>query len=189
MARGGVSGVALGVAFAGAVIAWSGLRGVSIAQQLRDVLRGQPGTLSNGGGVFGSTVGGVVARPAARMAGTPKGNQSALSHRGVPYRWGGATPAGWDCSGLVTWILHREFGIDLPSNAHTIAAQFLVWSGARTIPRSACAPGDLVCWASHIGIATSADDMVDAPTFGLLTRQEKIWSVPAPTIRRPLAYG
>ncbi len=113
----------------------------------------------------------------------------ALKYLGVPYRWAHEDPSGWDCSGFVTWVLHHDFGISLPSNTHTTALGFLTWSGARDIPRGMCAAGDLVCWASHIGIATSNDQMVNAPTAGQKTRVDKIWSVPAPVIRRPAAYG
>jgi len=107
----------------------------------------------------------------------------------TPYVWGGATPAGWDCSGLVTWILHHEMGLELPNNTHTVTGQFYIWSGAVTVPRNQCSPGDLVCWPSHIGIAISSSEMVNAPTFGHVTERAKIYNVPAPIIRRPKAYG
>lgn len=130
----------------------------------------------------GAAAGGLVASgPNAGIA------AAAMRYVGVPYRWGGETPDGWDCSGFVTWVLHRHFGLQLPSNAHTTSAQFLVWGGAATIPRSAAAAGDLVCWASHVGIAVDGSRMVNAPGRGRRTQVQSIWG--APVIRRVRVAG
>jgi cell wall-associated NlpC family hydrolase len=75
---------------------------------------------------------------------------------------GGATPAGWDCSGFVTYLLHHDLGLNLPSNSHTTSQQFLVWSGATTVPREQCQAGDLICWITHIAIATGPDTGIGA---------------------------
>ena len=39
--------------------------------------------------------------------------QAAQSRIGAPYRYGGAGPDAFDCSGLVTYV-HRQLGIDVP---------------------------------------------------------------------------
>lgn len=88
--------------------------------------------------------------------------QAARAHLGVPYRWGGASPAGWDCSGMVTYVLHHDVGLDLPDNSHTVSQSFLTWSGAQTIPTEQCQAGDLVCWITHIAIATGPSTAVGA---------------------------
>lgn len=183
----GISGLSILAGIAGLVLVVSGLRNASIADTLRSLLRGQPiesgpsmlPRLAASGtpiGAGGSATGSAVASKAA-------------SYVGVPYSWAHHDPSGWDCSGFVTWVLHHDFGLDLPDNTHTVTGQFYIWNGAVTVPRAQTQPGDLVCWVSHIGIATSATDMVNAPGIGIATRVQPIYDVPAPIIRRPLAYG
>jgi cell wall-associated NlpC family hydrolase len=104
--------------------------------------------------------------------------------------WAHADPTGWDCSGFVTYVLHHDFGLTLPDNQHTVTGTFLTWSGATTVTKAQTAPGDLVCWLGHIGIAVDANNYVNAPGFGIATRIQPIpWGSTPPTIRRPNAYG
>lgn len=184
-AGGGISGIAILGIVAGVVLVVSGLRNAPVADVTRAMLRGQrppsgPSMVPNSpirgaGGGGGSATGAAVA-------------EKAQSYIGVPYDWGGETPDGWDCSGFVTYVLHHDFGLELPSNYHTVTGQFLVWSGARTVPRAECQPGDLVVSAFHMGIATGRDTMVHAPGTGLKTQLGSIDSGVF-LIRRPLAYG
>ena len=87
----------------------------------------------------------------------------AMSFLGAPYRTGGATPAGFDCSGLVEYVYARN-GIAVP---RTVAEQYRVGQSVR---RSDLAPGDLVFFhtvsrgASHVGIWLGGDDFVHAPS-------------------------
>src|SRR4051812_29397647 len=70
---------------------------------------------------------------------------------GVPYKWGGTTPSGFDCSGYLTYVYH-EFGIELP---RTSADQF---AEGEKVGNGEMVPGDLVFFttykagASHSGI-------------------------------------
>lgn len=101
------------------------------------------------------------------------GNRIAAAATGyvgkVPYLWGGATPAGWDCSGFVTYVLHHDIGLNLPSNDHTVSQEFYVWSGLKTISASQAQAGDLVCWLTHVAIAISPTECVGAETPALGT--------------------
>lgn len=127
---------------------------------------------SIGGSVVGAVTGAsdvTTTSPAGPL--NTKIVAAATRYDGVPYRWGGATPSGWDCSGMTTYVLHHDVGLNLPSNAHTTSQVFYVWSGAATIPRSQCQAGDLVCWPSHIAIATGPDTCIGAenPSRGTVT--------------------
>ncbi len=188
---GKVSGLAVAAGIGGGIILLSAYKNATILDTLRAVLRNDK-IVSRGPGLSGITTSGITG---SGQAGPGSSTGAAVAATAaswvgkVPYRWGGEDPSGWDCSGFVTYVLHTQNGIDLPSNVHTTAAGFLIWGGATTVPRSECSPGDLVCWASHIGIAVSSSEMINAPTFGHMTERARIWSVPVPTIRRPKAYA
>jgi cell wall-associated NlpC family hydrolase len=101
--------------------------------------------------------------------------------------FGGHTPAGFDCSGLVTYVLHHDLGVTLPSNTHTVTTQFYIWKGATTVRSGQALRGDLVCWASHIGIYLGNGQMIHAPQTGEVVKISAVWNTPAPIYRRVLA--
>lgn len=91
----------------------------------------------------------------------------AMSLVGVPYRWGGNTPdAGFDCSGLVRYVVARSARVDLP---RTTAEMSLVGSA---IQPDEVAPGDLIYFNttgrphSHVGIYVGGYRFVNAPSTG-----------------------
>jgi peptidoglycan DL-endopeptidase CwlO len=85
----------------------------------------------------------------------------ALRYLGVPYRWGGASPSGFDCSGFLMYVF-AKVGVYLP---HSSYMQFRL---GRFVPRSALQPGDAVFFngASHVGIYIGNGRFVHAPHTG-----------------------
>lgn len=91
-----------------------------------------------------------------------KAAASARSFVGVPYRFGGADPSGFDCSGLV-WYVYRQLGVTLPRRALDQRRAL------PTVPRDALLPGDLVFFSSpadHVGIYLGDGAFVHAPSTG-----------------------
>lgn len=89
----------------------------------------------------------------------------ALSLRGTPYRYGGATRGGFDCSGLVFYA-HRQVGVTVPRTSRDQAG------GARQIKESKLRRGDLVFFkigsrhVNHVGIYIGDRRFVHAPGAG-----------------------
>jgi peptidoglycan DL-endopeptidase CwlO len=102
-----------------------------------------------------------AAPPPGLPAGHPEAAQIALQYLGVPYAWGGASPAGFDCSGLVMYV-YAQLGISLP---HYAAAQY---GFGTPVPRDELQPGDLVFFdgLNHVGIYIGGGMMVHAPHTG-----------------------
>jgi cell wall-associated NlpC family hydrolase len=93
----------------------------------------------------------------------------AQQYLGVPYVYGGATPAGFDCSGLVQYV-YAQFGISLP---HSSAAQ---GAAGTQIPVSEAVPGDLVVMSGHIGFYAGNGMILHAPYEGTVVRVQPIWT-------------
>jgi cell wall-associated NlpC family hydrolase len=102
-------------------------------------------------------------------AGHPAAASIALQYLGVPYVWGGASPSGFDCSGLVMYV-YAQLGISLP---HYTVAQ---WNATEAV--SSPAPGDLVFFNNlgHVGIYIGGGRFVDAPHTGSVVRIDSISS-------------
>lgn len=88
----------------------------------------------------------------------------ALNFLGVPYVWGGTTPSGFDCSGLVQYV-YSHFGINLGRTTYTQQ-----YAGTKISVASAQA-GDLYFWGSygsayHVAIALGGGQYVMAPAPG-----------------------
>jgi cell wall-associated NlpC family hydrolase len=103
----------------------------------------------------------------------------ARQYLSVPYVWGGNSPAGLDCSGLV-WLVFHQLGLSLPRTAQQ---QF---DATQRVSQAAVKPGDLVFfaqtypdpanWITHIGIYVGNGDMISAPTIGDVVRVTPVWT-------------
>lgn len=84
---------------------------------------------------------------------------------GKPYRYGGNSPRGFDCSGLV-WYTHRQAGIQVP---RTTRKQMV---SARRASRQSLRPGDLLFFSishgrsRHVGIYVGEGKFIHAPSSG-----------------------
>jgi cell wall-associated NlpC family hydrolase len=89
----------------------------------------------------------------------------AARYLGVPYVWGGSSPAGFDCSGLVSYV-YAQLGVSLP---HYTVAQ---WGATTPISASDLQPGDLVFFdgLGHVGIYIGAGQFIHAPHTGTVVQ-------------------
>ncbi len=100
----------------------------------------------------------------------------AISLVGTPYRYGGNSPeAGFDCSGLITYVFLHSAGLKLP---RTTAK--LIDIDAPLIKKDRLYPGDLVYFntlggrVSHIGIYVGERRFVHSPSSGGTVRMDNI---------------
>jgi len=101
---------------------------------------------------------------------------TALEMVGQPYRWGGAEPGGFDCSGLVVYAAHRA-GLELPRTAREQA------QSGTAVARTDLQAGDLVFLhlarkELHVGIVVDADHFVHAPSSGGAVRVDSLTARP-----------
>ncbi len=125
--------------------------------------------VSSGAAGSGSAGAGSAAAAVVPAAALDTMLKAAMSRKGLPYVWGGAGPASFDCSGLVQWSF-AQAGIVMPRVA---ADQAL--SGP-AVPVSQLTPGDLLfyhtdptapAYISHVAIYLGNGWMIQAPEPGM----------------------
>lgn len=90
----------------------------------------------------------------------------AMALLGTPYRWGGESENGFDCSGLVGYVFKTALGIDLPRVSREMA------NAGEQVDRNALSAGDLVFFSrrgrrvDHVGIYVGNGQFVHAPRTG-----------------------
>lgn len=104
--------------------------------------------------------------------------KTARRYLGVPYRYGGSTPRGFDCSGYTQYV-YRKLGHNIPRRA----------SLQRKALRKVARPhrGDLVFFHGrsgvyHVGIYAGKRTVWHAPYPGKRVKRERIWT-------RRVSYG
>jgi cell wall-associated NlpC family hydrolase len=100
----------------------------------------------------------------------------ALHTLGVKYRLGGRSPeTGFDCSGLVTHVFERAWGLLLPAGTEALSKV-----GRPVGKLKELAPGDLIFYNtrnrpfSHVGIYLGDGRFVHAPRPGAQVRVENL---------------
>ena len=127
------------------------------------------------------------AAPAAGAATSASTGQRVVAlaqqHLGTPYVWGGESPGGFDCSGLMQWA-YAQVGIDLPRVSRDQAKV------GRAVSPAEARPGDLVFFErgqiDHIGLYAGGGKWVVAPKTGDVVKMQDVDLSKATTIRRVL---
>lgn len=88
----------------------------------------------------------------------------ALDQVGVPYRYGGSSPQGFDCSGLVQYS-YGKAGVVVPRTTGQL------WSSVQTVDRRELRTGDLLFFnidgkMAHVGMYLGDQRFVHAPQSG-----------------------
>ncbi|HSA90953.1 MAG TPA: C40 family peptidase [Burkholderiales bacterium] len=110
-------------------------------------------------------------RPSAELS--DQAARHALDMVGKPYRYGGASPTGFDCSGLIMYS-YRKAGLSLPHNTDRQRAM------ARPVRVAELRPGDLLFFNQegkkygHAGIYIGGSKFVHAPSSGKSVRSDRL---------------
>ncbi|MGX5695619.1 C40 family peptidase [Agromyces soli] len=150
-----------------AVTTGDSIRAAAAAEEARQAAETQ--MASYAASYSGPSVGDLLANPPYPNFDLASVYNVATQYIGVPYVYGGATPAGFDCSGFVMYV-YAQFGIGMP---HSSAGQ-----GAMGTPiaESAAVPGDLVIMSGHDGFYAGGGMILHAPYEGASVRVQPIWT-------------
>jgi cell wall-associated NlpC family hydrolase len=139
-------------------------RALAAAVTARNDAQAQAQALALSGTAIGASAsaGSVSVAPPSQYTGVVG---IAMRYLGVPYVWGGESPSGFDCSGLVAYV-YAQVGVSLP---HYTGAQ---WNMGVPVDRADLQPGDLVFFdgLGHVGIYIGGNEFIHAPHTGDVVR-------------------
>ncbi len=96
---------------------------------------------------------------------------------GIPYIWGGNNPQGFDCSGLVQWVLKKTHDILIE---RTTRLQSNKWRSELNFDLSLIKPGDLIYFKtkknqiSHVGVYSGDNKFIHAPNRKTNVKESKL---------------
>ncbi len=119
----------------------------------------------------GPSVRGLLANPPYPSFSLDQVVAVAEQYQGVPYVYGGASPAGFDCSGFTQYV-YAQFGVALPHSASRHGA------GGAQISAADARPGDIVArdGGGHVGIYLGGNTMIDAAEPGRVVQIPEIYT-------------
>lgn len=124
----------------------------------------------------------VAARPVAYVTpasiAIPRGLKAvkiAAAQKGKPYRWGGAGPSSFDCSGLVYYVYRKQLHVSLARTANAQRLQTI------RVAKASIRPGDLIFFMSggrayHVGIYAGGGRIWHSPRPGQRVQLSRIWT-------------
>jgi cell wall-associated NlpC family hydrolase len=114
-------------------------------------------------GALGLTSSDAGWRPAGAASNGREVVRVAKKYKGAKYKWGGASPKGFDCSGFTWYVYKKAAGKDI---SRSVEEQ---WKRGRAVSRGKWRPGDLVFFEntferglSHVGIYIKGNDFIHA---------------------------
>lgn len=160
-----ISALHLAIAASGGVLLYAALQGMTPVEALKELTSGKtpkPVEEKKSGVSRSSAIQSGYTGTAGSSGSNAALVRAAEKYLGVPYVWGGVSPKGMDCSGLVVLAFQGAYGITPPRTTYVQET----WSKLNRVSRSSLAAGDLVFWPGHVAIYVGNGNVIHAPRPG-----------------------
>lgn len=178
-----VSGLGVTYAVTGFLLVYSGLKNVTLKDELTSFLKGsipqanptgapQIGISGGGGGAASGSSGGIPTSASSSSI-----SSDALKYAGHAYLYGGAPGTSgtkpWDCSSFCNWVLSHDLGLPYPGSGRYTGTTHGPATGSWGMFFAAkgwtvkggisnAQAGDVIVWSQHMGIALGGGQMISA---------------------------